>query len=357
MAVFYHTRVFAGNIAGRINDNAIESALEDWLLMPRFRFPTNTTIHAALNFFSVNDFFASGQEAVLEFDPNWVHVEPIGLAMAASWGGWCRRRQIPIRAENLGRTADYAARMGLFQHLGIDYDPGHQVHEEAGRFVPLANVRTPADITSFIADLSALLHLDDDPESLAALQYCTSEMLRNVLEHSQSQEGAYVCAHNYSGSGTHRVTLAVADCGMGVMRHLGRAYPEVTNDPLLALQLAMQPGVTGANTGPFGSPDNAGAGLYVTRSISQGTGGYFLILSGRAAYRLFRSDQQLENLTPAVDPFAVRSNQWQLNAPWEGTVVSLEIRTERIPQFQEFFSWIRSQIPIRVTPRRQVRFA
>jgi len=183
--------------------------------VPRFSVPTNASIHAAHNFIASNRFFTDGGDAVLEFNPQWVHVEPVALAMAAAWGGWCRRRGIPIRVENLGRTADYAARMRLFEHLDVPYDPGHHVHEEAGRFVPLANVRTPADVTSFIADLSALLHLDNDPQSLVALQYCTSEMLRNVLEHSQSPEGAYACAHNYSESGMHRVTLAVADCGMG----------------------------------------------------------------------------------------------------------------------------------------------
>lgn len=324
--------------------------------MPRFILPTNATIHAARNFITSSDFFADDHQALLTFEPNWVHVEPIGLAMAAAWGGWCRRRGMPVRVENLGRTADYAARMRLFEHLGIEYDPGHHEHEEAGRFVPLANVRTPSDVTSFIADLSALLHLDDDPESLAALQYCTSELLRNVLEHSQSPEGAFACAHNYSESGTHRVTLAVADCGMGVMRHLGRAYPEVRDNPLLALRLAMQPGVTGAAAGPYGSPDNAGAGLFVTRSIAKGTGGYFLIHSGRAAYRLYRTREQLDEHAPSLDPFTDRSNQWEFETGWEGTVVSLEIRTEHIPQFQDFFSWIRDQMPRRIPARRPVRF-
>lgn len=324
--------------------------------MPRFRIPTNATIHAAHNFMDANRFFQDGDDAVLEFNPRWVHTEPIALAMAASWGGWCRRRGIPLRVENLGPTADYAARMRLFEHLQIDYNPGRREHEEAGRFVPLSNIRTPRDISALIADLSALLHLDHDPESLAALQYCTSELLRNVIEHSQSPEGAYACAHNYAGSGTHRVSLAVADCGMGIMRHLGRAYPEVVNDPMQALRLAMQPGITGALAGPYGPPENAGAGLFVTRSIAKGTGGYFFLLSGTAAYRLFRAPEALGEAPPSVDPFTDRSNQWLFDTPWEGTVVTLEIRTERIFQFQDFFSWIRDQMPRRVAPRRPVRF-
>lgn len=324
--------------------------------MPRFIVPTNATIHAAHNFLEANRFFGDADEAVLVLDPGWVHMEPIALAMAAAWGSWCRRRNIAVRVENLGRTADYAARMRLFEHLAVPYDPGRTEHEEAGRFVPLTNVRTPKDIGGLIADLSALLHLDDDPESLAALQYCSSELLRNVLEHSTSPEGAFVCAHNFTGDGPHRVTLAVADCGMGITRHLSGVYPEVAGNDTQAIRLAMQPGVTGAPAGPYGAPENAGAGLYVTRSIAKGTGGYFLLVSGRAAYRLLRSPEPLGGVPPSTDPFADRSNRWLLTSAWEGTVVSLEIRTERILEFQDFFSWIRANAPPRVGPRRPVRF-
>jgi len=143
---------------------------------------------------------------------------------------------------------------------------------------------------------------------------------------------------------------------MGIMCHLGRVYQQARDNPLLALQLAMQPGITGAEAGPYGAPDNAGAGLFVTRSIAKGTGGYFLLLSGRACYRLYRSTQALVEAPLSPDPFADRSDKWEFDAPWEGTVVSLEIRTEQIIQFQDFFASIRDQIPRHVPARRPVRF-
>jgi len=165
--------------------------------------------------------------------------------------------------------------MKLFEHLGIEYPNQVTEHEEAGRFLALRNVRTRDDVRGVIADVSALLHLDRDIEALAAVQYCMSELLRNVLEHSNSPDGAYVCAHNYSEANTQRVTIAIADCGVGITKHLGRAYHDIKNDDLLALRYAMQPGVTGAVSGTYGTPDNAGAGLFITRCIAKGSGGVF----------------------------------------------------------------------------------
>src|SRR5262249_11471985 len=160
----------------------------------------------------------------------------------------------------------------LFQHLGVDYEPGIVEHEEAGRFLPVTQVRNHAQLSAVIGDISALLHLDSEPDGLAAVQYSVSELIRNVLEHSGSPYGAYVCAHRYTKKKPHRVTVAVADCGQGVAQHLGRAHAEALGDDAVALGLAMRPGVTGAIPGVYGTTDNAGAGLFITRSIAKGTG-------------------------------------------------------------------------------------
>lgn len=132
--------------------------------MPRFIVPTNANIHAARSLFATNrPFDDEGDEAVLELHPKWVHVEPLALSMIAAWGAWCRRRGYPIRVENLGKHAAYAARMRLFQHLEIEFDPGLIEREEAGRFLPLTQVHNRTDVTAVIANISAMLHLEQDP--------------------------------------------------------------------------------------------------------------------------------------------------------------------------------------------------
>lgn len=203
--------------------------------MPRFIVPTNANIHAAHSLLATNHpFDQRDDEAVLSLHPKWVHVEPLALSMIAAWGAWCRRQGYTVRVENLGKNAAYAARMRLFQHLKVEFDPGLSEREEAGRFLPLTQVRNRTDVTAVIANISAMLHLHQDPESLAAVQYSISELLRNVLEHSGSKDGAFVSAHRYTQTDPHRVTIAVADCGRGIASHLSQRFPEVQTDDTAA---------------------------------------------------------------------------------------------------------------------------
>lgn len=326
--------------------------------MPRLLIPNSVALHNVKAFVEGSDPFAEdSDEAVLEFHPNWVHMEPVALAMTAAWGRWTRRRGYPLRAVNLGRNTAYAGRMKLFEHLEIDFDPGLVEHEATGRFMPLTQVRTSSDVRAVIGDISALLHLQDDPETLSAVQYCISELLRNVLEHSDSRDGAFACAHRYTAKGPHRVTIAVADCGRGIGSHLGRAYPEAAQDDAVAIGLAMRPGITGARAGQYGAPENAGAGLYITRGIAKGSGGYFFLLSGSAGYRLRRARTDDEMTEIFLDPYdEPRRDRYDFSSPWIGTVVSVEIRTEKIGDYEGFLRWIFNKVPRRQTKSDRIRF-
>jgi anti-sigma regulatory factor (Ser/Thr protein kinase) len=327
--------------------------------MPTLRIPNDASIHTLKNFLANNDPFSSESlPAVLQLHPNWAYMDPMALAMAAAWGGWCKSKGKQVQVEGTaGPHTNYAARMRLFQHLRVSYNVKLQEHEEAGRFVPLTQVKTHSELTAVIADVSALLHLDQEPDGLAAVRYCVSELIRNVLEHSGSEDGAFVCAQRYSENRTKRVSIAVADCGSGISKHLGQAYPEALNDDLNALRLAMQPGVTGAQRGMYGAPDNAGAGLFITRAISKATGGYFALVSGNAAFRLRRSRDGGGQLRLFADAFEdARGDRWQFQSAWQGTVAAAEIMTEKIPDFPGMFQWIRKQLPARKTVARKIKF-
>lgn len=326
--------------------------------MPTFVVPAFANIHAARFLFNGNQpFDSTDDEAVLQLHPKWVHVEPLALSMIAAWGAWCRRQGYRIRAENLGKNAAYAARMRLFQHLGIDFDPGLSEREEAGRFLPLTQVRNTTEVTAAIANVSALLHLEQDPESLAAVQYSISELLRNVLEHSGSEDGAFVSAHRYTQKAPHRVTIAVADCGRGIASHLSRKFPTVQTDDTAALGLAMQPGITGALPGVYGTSENAGAGLFITRCIAKGTGGYFFLASGTSGYRLRRALSSDDMIELSLDPYDdSRHDRWSFSSSWLGTVASVEICTERIADYPGFFQWIFRQIPSRKAITERINF-
>ncbi|HKG22218.1 MAG TPA: hypothetical protein VKC34_09985 [Blastocatellia bacterium] len=107
----------------------------------------------------------------------------------------------------------------------------------------------------------------------------------------------------------------------------------------------------------YGTPENAGAGLFITRSIAKGTGGYFLLLSGETAYRLMRTNSPDEQINLYFEAFdEPRYNLWELSSKWLGTTVAVEIRTDRIEDFQGFFQWIRKQMPARKTISKKIRF-
>lgn len=326
--------------------------------MPRLYVPNNASLHTARSFLSQRSAFRNGSKTgVLELHQLWTHVDPFALALIAAWGGWCMREGKRIEVENIGKPADYAARMRLFQHLNVNYSPPVREHEEAGRFLPLTQVQDRAQLTQVIGNISALLHLDTEPDALAAVRYCVSELIRNVLEHSGSPEGAFVCAHRYVGKGPRRVTIAVSDCGRGLAAHLAHNFPEALKDDRIALGLAMRPGVTGALKGLYGTPENAGAGLFITRSIAKGTGGYFLLMSGSAVYRLRRSNNPTEQLNLFFEAFDEPNyDLWELPSRWLGTTVAVEIRTDKIEDFQGFFQWIRRQMPARKTASKKINF-
>jgi anti-sigma regulatory factor (Ser/Thr protein kinase) len=325
--------------------------------MPRLVIPNSATIHTARSFLGGHcPFEDDGGDAVLEFHPRWGYLEPIALTMVAAWGAYWRRAGRPIRVVNAGHQASYAARMGLLQALALEPVPESTTLHPAS-FLPVTQIRTRSDVGAVIGHVPALLHLEDDPESLAAVQYCLSELVRNVLEHSGSPDGAFVCANRYTSKPPQRVTIAVADCGRGIGGHLGRVHPEAAEDDLVALGMAMRPGVTGAVPGMYGTPDNAGAGLFITRSIAKGTGGYFFLVSGVGAYRLRRTELDDEQLSLLLDPFDEKMfDRWRVGCAWPGTAVSIEIRTDRIGDYDGFFEWIFGRIPKRETAERRIRF-
>lgn len=129
--------------------------------MPKLIVPNDASLHTAKSFPGKSEPFADlTSPAILELHPRWAHVDPVALSIIAAWGGWCKRNEMKVAVHNLGRHANYAHRMRLFQHLGVGYSPSFVEHEEAGRFLPLTQVSNYEQLKSVIGDISALLHLD-----------------------------------------------------------------------------------------------------------------------------------------------------------------------------------------------------
>jgi hypothetical protein len=239
-------------------------------------------------------------------------MQPWTIAALAAWALAHRDEGGSIRVENPDTEGlGYTWRMGLADYFGVDTPVGFEEHEETGRFITLRTIGRRDDLADLLSDLVTLLHVID--AAAESVLYAMSEMVRNTLEHSRSV-GAVVCAQRYPRRGDREeyVSLGIADRGVGVLTSLSRQY--VLPTAAEALVKAIEPGVSGAVPGMYGAPDNAGAGLFVTRQLSEATQRYFGIASGDAMFRT----------STAKKPHPDTELVLQV-APYSGTVVCVEI--------------------------------
>lgn len=289
--------------------------------------------------------FSNPHEFHFSMHPRWVAVHPVALAMTACLAANFREGGGKIQgAATEVPTLPYLIRMGLFAQLGID--PGKKIveHDEAGRFIPLTRIQTKDDLKQAIVNLVPLLHA---PASVAEpIKYVFSEMVRNCIEHSNSDSGAFICAQYYRKS--RRIAIGIADSGVGVFESMRRSH-KVANDKD-AILLALQPGITGATSRIGGNEYNAGAGLFFTKSIATLSRNRFFIYSGDTMFRLMktrlRREPQLE-ANPLLDPHTIAP------APrWPGTVVGIDISIDNGISFSELLNKIRGAYHIDVRKRK-----
>ena len=104
-----------------------------------------------------------------------------------------------------------------------------------------------------------------------AVKITLSEIINNVIDHSQSPIGCYVSAQAYPGE--QNLMLSVADLGIGFLGTLHARYKNLKNDKE-AIALAVQSGVSAKSRG-----GNAGAGLDILSDFLGRYAGDFKIIS------------------------------------------------------------------------------
>ncbi|MBI3120634.1 MAG: hypothetical protein HYZ08_03380, partial [Candidatus Kerfeldbacteria bacterium] len=149
----------------------------------------------------------------------WISVHPVVLSMIAAIGLTVSPRH--IQCEALEATSKhYLERMGLFKFLRVPSGITITEHEPAGRFIPLTQIRESDELTKFISEITPLLHLE--PKHAEPIRYIVSELVRNVIEHSLSRNGAIVSAQYYPKS--NAIRIGVADTGVGIWKTVNNAY-------------------------------------------------------------------------------------------------------------------------------------
>ncbi len=279
----------------------------------------------------------------------WISIHPVVLCMVAVLG--MNIEQPNITCEKLeAKSRHYLQRMGLFKMLNLKVDHKIIEHEPAGRFIPLTKITNSGELTRFITDMVPLLHLD--PAKSDSIKYVVSELVRNVLEHSEAKEGALVSAQYYKKSNTIR--LGIADSGVGIKKTINNAYPAKTH--LEAIKLALTPGITGTTQRIGGTEYNAGAGLFFIKSIAQINREFFMIYSGNALYKLLKSSSDKKHIILHGDPFLDRHSKGEDYPCWQGTVVGIDISLSKTEAFSTLLDMIRDVYIKTIKERRKEKY-
>lgn len=276
----------------------------------------------------------------------WIAVHPAVLSMIAAIGLTVKPEDIVCQKFEAA-SGHYFVRMGLFKLLDIPSDIVIKEHEPAGRFIPLTQIRTAAEQTRFITDMIPMLHVE--PEQAKTLGYIFSELIRNVIEHADAENGAILCAQYYKKSNSIRI--GIADTGCGIKKTITRAHPAQTD--LDAIRLALMPGITGTTSREGGTEQNAGAGLFFIKSIASVNRDFLVIYSGSGFYKLLKKTSTRQRLN--ADPFMDRHTVSADMPAWPGTVVGVDITLDQTEEFSSLLDAIRDTYSSAVRERRQSR--
>lgn len=300
--------------------------------------------------------FDPSEPSKLEITANksWLSLHPLVLSMVAALS-------LKIEPSNIvcetveAKSGHYLVAMGLYEFLKIPA-PEHMsnisTHKSSGRYIPLKLIKDSTELSSFLEDMIPLLHLDDVPEKAKAIRYVIYEVVRNVFEHSGAESGAILCAQYFKKSNSLRI--GIADTGMGIKESIGHSYR--TENDIDAIKLALTPGITGTTKKPGGTEQNAGAGLFFTKSIAYINRSFFMMYSGDAMYKLRMRDPHKPvnflNSNPLKDNHSLRTDL----PYWQGTVVGVDISLDDTDEFSRLLNLIGAVYSGGVKDKRKAKY-
>jgi hypothetical protein len=236
----------------------------------------------------------------------------------------------------------YAGHMGFFKAFGLNFgkSPGEALG--SSRYVPLTiykseeilkravskGIEVGDEVENISKKLSTLLCHTDEGDLFDTLSYSIREIMRNVIEHSNSDRFG-ICAQYWPSKS--KAEVAILDRGVGVRRSLSNNPHIDTSTDKMALNYALMPAVSGKafkgsrirQKGPWA---NSGFGLYMTNRICR-NGGTFFIASGDTGMLLTKKTE------------AKRYYSCNL----QGTAVRMVLKTNELTSLKEALSIYRKE--------------
>ncbi len=275
-------------------------------------------------------------ELAITANKKWLSLHPLVLSMVAALSLTVEKSN--ITCETIEATSGhYLVTMGLYDFLKVNPPKNMSKvsqHEPAGRYIPLKLIKNSEELSGFLEDMIPLLHLP--AEQAKSIRYVIYEVVRNVFEHSGSKHGAILCAQYFKASNSFRI--GIADTGVGITQSIEQSYSAPTD--LEAIRLALTPGITGTTKRTGGTDENAGAGLFFTKSIAYINRSFFMMYSGKGFYKLRMRDAHKPVNFLNADPFKDSHSEKNDLPFWQGTVVGVDISLDSTSEFQTLLNLI-----------------
>ena len=250
-----------------------------------FIVPKEHTLEAILQFRrELAGYGAECAEYIFDFQPGSGYVTPFGmLAIGFAIRQFAAaRRGATIQSRHIDQSS-YAAHMGYYQCCGFEVGNPPGKAKGSNTYLPVTILKveelreqarsTGRDVGDVIEERSQQLARILTQEELGAatevLAYSLREMIRNVVEHSQSQEVAY-CAQYHPLK--KQAELAILDTGVGVRATLMQNPHLTVHDDREALNLAVMPGISskmykGIKKRDYDVWQNSGYGLFAVSRL------------------------------------------------------------------------------------------
>lgn len=242
-------------------------------------------------------------EIILDFSTStWI--EPAGMLFFGSKIRKLREEHPELNfqiSDERSSSSSYYEWMGMFNYFLPDSDIGQVVNHNSGndRYIPISHMNIIeqfresfhndeyGDKGSFIAGRSGQLAsiITRDQELFEILKYVIREIIRNVPEHSGTDD-LWLCAQAWTGH-HNRAQIVIMDEGMGIYKSLlsNDFHKQEILDNEAALIASINPGISKAFMKGGGNHDddiwsNSGFGLFVVSEICKRLGGKFMLVSG-----------------------------------------------------------------------------
>lgn len=295
--------------------------------------PNKLDFNSSIRFCNELNINEDAEEIIYDYKNMSGKLEPFGMLLVGS-----KIREIFREYSSINQLDEnyedkmYAANMGYFKSVKLDFGKSCYSSKGSNSFIRIKgeNIKESyniamqqgygTDIVRYIeeniAEQISTVLAQGNSELKSVLKFCIVEVVRNIYDHSKSDELWYSAQFWPSKD---LVEIAILDEGEGIYNSLKNNKRILANSVEDALKLAIQPGIS-KNSATLLSREingNSGFGLYMVSSLMNRIG-YFELKSGAGKVVISKEkEKELKSITKiaGTEVLVVIDNRIKINIP------------------------------------------